>query len=125
MAELRKNSRYQSIAKAKIEGVDQGESLLKDISITGCRVECTAYAEMKLNTKYNVEVIPEKISQIGEFILNVESKWIRTWSYFCEIGFNIVESPKKKHFQRYVDYLSWRNSHGKSMFGIDGEEPVR
>ena len=125
MTELRRNSRFQSIAKVKIEGIEQGETLLKDISITGCRVECTAYAEMKLNTRYNVSIIPEKAAEIGEFTMMVESRWIRTGSYFCEIGFSIVESPKKKHFQRYVDYLSWRNSQGKSMFGGDASESLR
>jgi hypothetical protein len=62
------------------------------------------------DTHYKLEIIPESAAGIGVFELSVESKWIRSGGYSCEIGFSILESPKGKLFQRYVDYLSWRNS---------------
>ena len=112
MIELRRNARYQSLAKARIEGISEGDTLLKDISVTGCRVECTTYAEIKPNIRYKLEVIPESAAKIGAFELMVESMWIRSAGYSCEIGFSIIESPKKKLFQRYADYLSWRHTRG-------------
>ena len=112
MIEMRKNARYQSLAGAKIEGVSEGDTLLKDISVTGCKVECTTYVEIKLNMQYKMEVIPESAAKIGGFDLLVESRWIHSAGYSSEIGFAIIESPKKKLFQRYVDYLSWRASKG-------------
>jgi hypothetical protein len=115
--ERRKDVRYQTIAKAKIEGMNEGETLLKDISITGCNVECTAYADIEPNTRYKLEIIPENAARIGIFDLTVESRWIRAGGYSCEIGFSIVESPKGKQFERYVDYLSWRYSQGNSLTG--------
>ena len=117
MKDLRKNIRYQTLAKAKIEGVSEGETLLKDLSVTGCCVESTSYSEIKFNTLYKLEIIPESAAEIGTFHLVAESKWIRTGGYSGEIGFTIVESPKGKQFQRYVDYLSWRYSQGSSMTG--------
>jgi hypothetical protein len=42
----------------------------------------------------------------------VESKWIHAAGYSCEIGFSILESPKGRSFQHYVDYLSWRSAMG-------------
>ena len=117
MSDQRRNIRYQTLAKAEIEGASEGEILLKDLSVIGCRVECTTQTKIELNLQYKLEVIPESASKIGTFDLLVEAKWIRTANYACEIGFSIVESPKGKMFQRYVDYLSWRYSQGNSMTG--------
>jgi hypothetical protein len=114
MGEKRKNLRYPTLAQARIEGISGGETLLKDLSITGCCVESTTYVEIKLNTRYKIEVIPEVASGIGDFELLAESKWLHTSGYSCEIGFVILESPKGRSFQRYVDYLSWRAEAGKS-----------
>lgn len=82
---------------------------MKDLSITGCRVECSVYADIKPGTIYTVEILPESASNIEAFELQVETKWLRASGYSCDVGFYIVESPKGKGFQRYVDYLAWRN----------------
>jgi hypothetical protein len=110
MAENRKNNRYRTLARAQISGILEGENLLKDLSVTGACVECTTYADIKQNTKYIIEIIPEGAAKIGNFELEVETKWIRSGDYSSEIGFNIVASPKGKLFQRYVDYLTWRSA---------------
>ena len=117
MNEQRKFFRYKTLAKARLIEVSEGENLLKDISITGCLVECTSYAGIETNKQYNLEVKPESAAKIGTFELLVETKWMRAEAYSCEIGFAIVKSPKGKLFQRYVDYLSWRYSQGNSMTG--------
>ena len=115
MIEQRKYSRFLTLAKAKIDGTNEGETLLKDISVTGCRLECTAYSEIKLNKLYELEIIPESDTKIGAFNLLAESMWTHTGSYSCEIGFNITKSPRGKHFERYVDYLSWLYAYGYNM----------
>jgi hypothetical protein len=110
MQENRKNRRYQTFARARIPGVLEGETLLKDLSVTGCCVECTAQSDIKPDTQYRLEILPEGASNIGGFEIFVESRWIRAGSYSSEVGFNIIASPKGKLFQRYVDYLDWRHS---------------
>jgi hypothetical protein len=117
MAEQRNDTRYQTGARAVIDDYDEGEILLKDISVTGCRVECSSCEEIKLNTEHSLRIIPESIAGVDAFSIKAESKWIRVKNYSFEVGFFILESPKKKDFQRYVDYLSWRYSHGSSMIG--------
>jgi hypothetical protein len=114
MGENRKSLRYHTLAHARIEGISGSETLLKDLSITGCCVESTSYVEIKLNTRYKVEVVPEAAANISDFEILAESKWLRTVGYSCEIGFAILESPKGRSFQRYVDYLSWRSEAGSS-----------
>ena len=117
MADLRKNTRYKALAKATINGVTDKEVLLSNISVTGCCLEIPAYVEIKPNARYKLKIIPEDASGIDSFFLSVEGKWegVRAGSFEC--GFNIIESPRGKQFQRYVDYLSWRYSQGNSMIG--------
>jgi len=117
MVELRKHNRFKTLATAKIKGISEGDTLLQDISITGCLVECTSYAGITVGKEYEMQIIPETASEIGTFELSADVKWMRTENYSCNIGFAIVRSPKGKLFQRYVDYLSWRYSQGSSMTG--------
>jgi len=114
LSENRKNKRYRSIAKVRIDGADYGEILIKDLSITGCCLESTINIEIKNGTRYKIEIIPEEAAGIGKFELITESKWIQGGSYSTEFGFFIIESPRGKLFQRYVDYLAWRAETGAS-----------
>ena len=117
MAEQRGNTRYLTQAKVRIGGSGIEEIQLKDLSITGCRILYPGYTELELNEQYKIEIQPEGESKIGMFNLLVEAKWIKTIDLTNEIGFVVIKSPSGKLFQRYVDYLSWRYSHGNSMTG--------
>jgi hypothetical protein len=108
--EKRKSRRYPSIARVQIPGAFSGDALLKDLSITGCRIECTMHVDLAEKTDYKIILFPEDNTGIGSFEFLAECKWLRPGAYACEIGFAIKESPKGKDFQKYVDYLSWRQS---------------
>ena len=123
MTEQRKNTRYLTFARAHIEGVTREDAIVKDISITGCCVELPSIVTIAPNEKYKLKIIPEDEAKIDPFFLSVEAKWIGTEVDSYEFGFNIIESPKGKQFQRYVDYLSWRYSRGNSMTG-DGDSDI-
>jgi hypothetical protein len=100
--------RYRSFARVKFYGQTGEESLLKDISVTGCCVECTSLAAIQPDALYTMEVIPEDAAKIGRFDLAVKTIWVQPSGYSVDVGFNITASPKGRVFQRYVDYLSWR-----------------
>jgi hypothetical protein len=105
----RKNLRFPAQAKVRIPEVFSGEALLKDISITGCGIESTMQINIKPGSQFRMEVICEAVSRIEKFDLQVESIWVRSGDYSCEVGFAIVASPTGKQFQHYVDYLSFRS----------------
>jgi hypothetical protein len=109
--ENRRHTRYRAFARVKLPNHAGEESLLKDISVTGCRVECTSLMNLKPDTPYTLEMIPEGAARIGKFNLEVKSVWIRPGDYSSDVGFRILASPKGKLFQRYVDYLAWREAH--------------
>ena len=110
MFNKRKSERFKSQARARIGDALVGDAILKDISVTGCCIECTMVADIKPNMPYQIEIIPEGAAGIGTFEVTAESRWVRTGGYSCEIGFIITASPKGKLFQRYVDYLTYRSS---------------
>jgi hypothetical protein len=110
MLDNRKSQRYRTLAHARVAGILEGDNLLKDLSVTGCCVECTSCADIQPNVQYRLEIIPESASQIGTFELTVQTKWIRGGGYSSDVGFVIIASPKGKLFQRYVDYLGYRSS---------------
>jgi hypothetical protein len=99
------------MAHAQFSGMLGGECILKNISITGCCVECTGAVEIQPNAQCGLEIKPERESHIGSFELQVECKWVRHDDYDTELGFVIVASPKGRQFEHYVDYLAYRHSH--------------
>ncbi|MDR0410611.1 MAG: PilZ domain-containing protein [Treponema sp.] len=110
MFEKRKGARYRTIAYVRVHGLFDGDALLKDISVTGCRIETTVFVDVRPGGVYTMQVIPESAAKIAAFELQVETRWVNTASDSCEVGFMIKESPEGKQFQRYVDYLAWRPS---------------
>ena len=122
MVENRKNIRYESFAKIIVEGISEEGIVLKDISVTGCRVKASTYIEIKPHNQYELTIVPEESSEIDSFDLAVEAKWVGVEVDSFEFGFNIVRSPAGKQFENYVDYLSWRYSQGNSMIGDGGSE---
>jgi hypothetical protein len=93
----------------EISKVPESEGLLKNISITGCCVECTGTVDIKPTAQYQLVIKPEKDSHIGTFELTVDCKWVRSDGHGTELGFGIMASPKGKQFQYYVDYLAYRH----------------
>ncbi|MDR2767735.1 MAG: PilZ domain-containing protein [Treponema sp.] len=106
----RKNRRYPSIARAVLPKFFSGDALLKDLSVTGCCIECTMQVDVEIGGCYGLQVIPEEASEIGPFELAVECRWFRPAGYSCDIGFGVTKSPNGKAFGRYVDYLAWRSN---------------
>ena len=123
IVEKRKHSRFQTLAKVVIKEFGKEEFQLKDLSITGCRIEYPLDVEILLDMRFSLKIIPEKETKIHAFSIIAEARWIRVSSKSCEAGFNITESPRGKQFQSYVDYLSWRYSQGKSMISEDISDP--
>ena len=110
MQDYRKTERFKTQAHVYIPDILERESLLKNLSITGCCVECSANTKIKPGTTYHLQIIPESNAKIDSFVLEVESMWMRSAGDTGEIGFNIVASPRGKQFQNYVDYLAYRSS---------------
>lgn len=107
MLDLRRNVRYTSLARARLEGDHAGEAFLRDLSVTGCRLEFTTRVPVGSESLCRITVYPERQADVELFDLEVRPQWSRAGYDTYEIGFLIENSPKGRSFQRYVDYLSW------------------
>lgn len=85
-----------------------GSALLKDISVSGCRIEHTMMINVEKGKRYTLRIKPESSAKVAEFDLEAEACWVKAGNCACEAGFSIAESPKGRAFQRYVDYLAYR-----------------
>jgi hypothetical protein len=99
------------MAHVQFSGIPGGECVLKNISITGCCVECTGAPDIQPHVQCELKIKPERESHIGSFELQVECKWVRGDDSSIELGFVIIASPKGRQFEHYVDYLAYRHSH--------------
>ena len=117
MTERRNTVRMKTPARVTVKGFEKEKTSLKDISVTGCCVVCSPNTQIDLKTQYSLKISPESSAEIGAFNVTAESRWIKTSANSFEIGFMLLESPQGEQFLRYVDYLSWRYSHGHSIAG--------
>jgi hypothetical protein len=104
----RKNRRYPAFATVVMHNVFIGSALLKDISVSGCRIEHTMIIDVEKGRRYTLWIKPEPSANIREFDLMVEARWVEARNCAFEAGFSVIESPKGRFFQRYVDYLAYR-----------------
>jgi hypothetical protein len=104
----RKNKRFSTFATVMMKDVFIGCAMLKDISVSGCRIEHTMMINVEKGRRYTLHVKPETSAHIGEFDLETEARWVKARDCACEAGFSVVGSPKGKFFRRYVDYLAYR-----------------
>jgi hypothetical protein len=112
---LRQCSRYSAMAHALVSELIPAEAVLRDLSVTGCRLEFSAAVACGLGKLYRVTIIPEARASIETFDLDAEVRWSRSEYDAFEVGFSIVISPKGKAFLRYVDYLAYRASEGNPI----------
>jgi hypothetical protein len=64
--------------------------------------------DVEPDSSHTITVFPEKDAGIRRFDLIAECKWCHSGACSCSIGFSVKQSPGKKDFLKYVDYLSWR-----------------
>lgn len=110
MIELRRHPRYSTLARARVSGLNGGDALLVDLSVTGCRLEFSAAIAFAQDRRCTITIIPEDRAEVPAFELEAKPMWSRSGYDSFEIGFSIEASPKGKGFLRYVDYLAWRST---------------
>jgi hypothetical protein len=111
MQEKRISPRYHSLGHANLTGVLKNDLYIKNISITGCCLECLEKVSFpKPDEKCMVEIKPENAARIGKFEFEAECKWVRYTDDTSDIGLTVTVSPQGKHFQNYVDYIAYYKS---------------
>lgn len=114
MSDKRAFPRYASLAQARLDHIDYTMGILRDLSITGCRLEFSVAIALETGKNYKIIIYPEDASQIDPFEITGESRWNRAGYDAFESGFFFRSSPSGKAFERYLDYLAWRTNNWAS-----------
>jgi hypothetical protein len=89
----------------------KGELFIKNLSITGCCLECQGNISLpQPEETCLIEIKPEPPARIGKFEFEAECKWVRHTESTSEIGLTVIGSPHGRHFQNYVDYIAYYQS---------------
>jgi len=108
MQEKRISPRYHTLGHARIPSVSKVDLFIRNISITGCCLECLKDISFpKPSELFKVEIKPEIASRIGKFEFEAECKWVRKTETTSEMGLTVTVSPQGKFFQNYVDYIAY------------------
>jgi hypothetical protein len=110
---MRKNPRYESRGQVYIAEVLDTSAVLKNLSASGLCIESKEFMDIIPNSKYIIDVFPEKEANINPFKVAIESKWIRTKKERSESGFIIVIPPGTSGNDLLNEYLNFLSKHAK------------
>jgi hypothetical protein len=109
----RQSPRYESGGQVYIAEVLDTSAVLKNLSASGLCVESEEFMDIVPHSKYTVDVLPEKESNIKPFSIDIESKWIRTKKDHSESGFVIIIPPGTSAKELLDEYLEFLSHHAK------------
>jgi hypothetical protein len=102
--EQRREPRYSAVARVRVNGFE-GEAVLRNINSGGFRMESRTYAAISVGERYGMRIIPESVSNISPFDLEIEVRWVQNTEKSFNSGFLVVNRTDTKAFDRYVNYV--------------------
>ncbi|MDR2193567.1 MAG: hemerythrin family protein [Treponema sp.] len=107
--ENRKAERYICNAGISINGFD-GFAVLKNINMHGFCMASKTYITIAPHETLATRIIPEGVTGIDAFDLNVEVIWVKSTPILFTAGFLIKEKTDVKPFQQYIAHLKGGHS---------------
>ena len=93
----------------------KAEASLRDLSLHGLSIECNDYIDIEPNSSYVIAIIPEKETNIKQFQLEIENRWIKLNKTKMESGFSVIVPFNKTEFQDYLEFLALKGKISPSM----------
>ena len=108
---MRNEPRFLSNALVYVidESKKKTEAKLRDLSQHGLSIKSANFINIEPNSSYGVAVIPEKETQVGEFGLEIKSRWVKMNKLQMESGFSVLVSFNETEFNDYLEYLTKKN----------------
>jgi hypothetical protein len=104
-----RDTRFTSDGKVYIAEFSNTEAVLKNLSTSGLCIQSDGFLEVLPKSRYSIDIVPEKESNLDKFNLEIESRWVRTKKQSSESGFVIVIPPGssgKEFLEQYLNYLA-------------------
>jgi hypothetical protein len=115
-----RDKRLNTNGQVVIAQISNTEAVLKNLSSSGLCIESPVYIDILPNTRYSVDIVPEKDANIEKFSLEIESRWVKAKMNASESGFVIVVPPGstgKTFFEKYLDFLAAQSEAGTAQTG--------
>jgi hypothetical protein len=96
--------RYDSFAAIRINGFE-GEALLKNISLTGFCMQSKTYADLSPGETYFIQIIPESLTGLAKFDVEVEVRWVRSEVSKFDVGLLLTKTQSRLEMDKYIDFL--------------------
>ena len=106
-----RNTRFTSNGQVFISEVSNTDAMLKNVSASGLCMESKGFMDVVPNTRYSVDIIPEKDANLDKFSLEIESRWVKAKMKSSESGFVIIIPPGtsgKTLLEQYIGFLATR-----------------
>ena len=106
-----RNTRFTSNGQVFISEVSNTDAMLKNVSASGLCMESKGFMDVVPNTRYSVDIIPEKDANLDKFSLEIESRWVKAKMKSSESGFVIIIPPGtsgKTLLEQYIGFLAAR-----------------
>jgi len=91
------------------ENKNETPANLRDVSKSGLSIKSDSYIDIEPNSRYVVAVIPEKETNIEQFRLEIESRWVKLRKSKMESGFQVIVPFDEKQFKDYLEYLAQKD----------------
>jgi hypothetical protein len=104
-----RDTRFSSEGRVYITEVSNTEAVLKNLSTSGLCLQSDGFLEVVPKSRYSIDIIPEKESNLDKFNLEIESRWVRAKKQSSESGFVIVVPPGtsgQELLEQYLNYLA-------------------
>ena len=88
------------------ESKSETKASLKDLSQSGLSIKSETYIDIEPNSSYVIAIIPEKETNLEEFQLEIETRWVKLNKSKMESGFSVIVPFEQKEFKDYLEYLA-------------------
>jgi hypothetical protein len=82
------------------------EASLHDLSQSGLRIKSDGFIDIEPNSPYVIAIIPEEETNLEEFKLEIEARWVKLNKHKMESGFSVIVPFDQKEFKEYLNYLA-------------------
>ena len=108
---MRNELRFLSNALVYVadESRNKTKANLRDLSQSGLSIKSDTYIDIEPNSSYVIAIIPEKETNIENFKLEIESRWIKLKKSKMDSGFSVIVPFDQDEFNDYLEYLAQKN----------------
>jgi len=121
---MARKTRYEANGKVFFAEVSNTEAVLKNLSNSGLCIETPGFLEVVPKGRFSLNIVPEEESNLNQFDLEVESRWVKAKMKTSESGFVIVVPPDtsvEALLEQYLQFLATKPCNNISD-DIDSEQ---